>query len=346
MIFCGDLVYPGAFSDSHLSRCESEFWHMPKFINLESSIDLGAVKKLTKGIALQSSPHVVDFLHEISAVGVALANNHFFDYQIDCQQQLDYLSGNAIHGVGVGNNIKQASHIYFNEEENMVVMAFGWDVIGCIPATKSRAGVNPHNYDWVLACVKSAKNSYPQAQLVTVFHWNYEFEKYPQPADRSFAFHLVDHGVDAVIGHHAHIIQGFEYYKGKPIFYGLGNLYFPNGQYDGLSLVFPPDVNYGLSVEIKNGAVFVYVTEFYDNNKIRVIEQGKPESISRLIELSSFSGLDHEGYKIFFKKNRLKRKILPIYNNFENKIINKIKDIFVMSRQIPIDLLCRIRESR
>jgi poly-gamma-glutamate synthesis protein (capsule biosynthesis protein) len=39
---------------------------------------------------------------------------------------------------------------------------------------------------------------------------------------------MIDSGADGVIGSHPHVLQGFEYYKGKPIAYSLGNFLFPN----------------------------------------------------------------------------------------------------------------------
>lgn len=67
-----------------------------------------------------------------------------------------------------------------------------------------------------------------QADLVfTSFHWG----------DFLRPFHLTDHetrtarwcidqGADGVIGHHHHILRGMEWYRGKPIFYGLGHFVF------------------------------------------------------------------------------------------------------------------------
>jgi len=346
MIFCGDLVHPESFCPADLVQDESQFWNESKFINLESSIRLGTYIKQTKGIALQSSPGVADFLKEISATCVSFANNHFFDYVINCAEQTNFLAMHGISSIGAGQNKQEASQVYFNNEENVAVISFGWDVIGCVPADDANAGVSPYDYDWVQLCVDKARAKYPLAQLVVVFHWNYEFEQYPQPADRAFAFHLIDCGVDAIIGHHAHIIQGFEYYKGKPIFYGLGNLYFPNGEYDGTSLEFPETVNFGLSVGITENGAQAYITEFSENRKLRVVEQGPPETIARLMLLSGFSGLSHQDYIGFFKANRVKNKMLPIYRNYKASVTNKLRDRFVKLRQIPIDLLCLLRGSR
>ena len=46
------------------------------------------------------------------------------------------------------------------------------------------------------------------------------------PEQREFAYNLIDNGVDVILGHHPHQFQGIEIYKGKPIFYSLGNFIF------------------------------------------------------------------------------------------------------------------------
>ena len=62
-------------------------------------------------------------------------------------------------------------------------------------------------------------------QIVYV-HWGVEFINYPYNDQKQFARFLVDCGADLVIGMHPHVIQGFEVYKGKHIFYSLGNCVF------------------------------------------------------------------------------------------------------------------------
>ncbi|MCP5143632.1 MAG: CapA family protein [Gammaproteobacteria bacterium] len=43
------------------------------------------------------------------------------------------------------------------------------------------------------------------------------------PYERQLAHMAIDAGADVVISHHAHIIRGIEFYRGKPVFHGLGN---------------------------------------------------------------------------------------------------------------------------
>ena len=187
---------------------------------------------------------------------------------------------------------------------------------------------------------------HPNKKIVAVFHWNYEFEQYPQPADREFARHLVDLGVDAIVGHHSHIIQGFEYYKEVPIFYGLGNFYFPSANFDGFDLAFPEVANTGLSVKFDGDACKIYITRLEANNTLSVVEEGRPQDSDFLKNLSQFSGMSHSEYKNFFRKFRVKRKALPIYYSYKDNFINFIKDKFVVLRQKPVDLLGRIKGAR
>lgn len=50
----------------------------------------------------------------------------------------------------------------------------------------------------------------------------------PEAWQREFAKQMIDAGADAIIGSHVHVLQGFEYYKGKPIAYSIGNFLFPD----------------------------------------------------------------------------------------------------------------------
>ena len=61
---------------------------------------------------------------------------------------------------------------------------------------------------------------------VVFAHWGNEFINRPSSQQRRFARWLVDLGFDLVIGMHPHVLQGYEVYHGKYIFYSLGNFIF------------------------------------------------------------------------------------------------------------------------
>lgn len=58
------------------------------------------------------------------------------------------------------------------------------------------------------------------------FHWGLEGENYPYDVQKAIGRYAVDMGADGVIGHHPHVIQGIEEYKGREIVYSLGNFCF------------------------------------------------------------------------------------------------------------------------
>ena len=65
------------------------------------------------------------------------------------------------------------------------------------------------------------------ADLVfVVVHWGREKQTKLRPYQRPLAHAVIDAGADGVVGHHPHIWQGMEVYKGKPIAYSIGNFAF------------------------------------------------------------------------------------------------------------------------
>jgi poly-gamma-glutamate capsule biosynthesis protein CapA/YwtB (metallophosphatase superfamily) len=65
------------------------------------------------------------------------------------------------------------------------------------------------------------------AQVVIVYpHWGVEYKTTATSSQRTWAHRLIDAGADVVIGNHVHYVAGMEVYKGKPIWYALGNFIF------------------------------------------------------------------------------------------------------------------------
>lgn len=62
--------------------------------------------------------------------------------------------------------------------------------------------------------------------VVVSFHWGGELETTPKSYQQSYAHRVIDYGADLVIGHHPHVLQGLELYKGRLIAYSLGNYVF------------------------------------------------------------------------------------------------------------------------
>ena len=62
--------------------------------------------------------------------------------------------------------------------------------------------------------------------IIVSFHWGSEKSNYPDETQKALAHIAIDCGADLVVGHHPHVLQGIEQYKGKNIVYSLGNFCF------------------------------------------------------------------------------------------------------------------------
>ena len=62
--------------------------------------------------------------------------------------------------------------------------------------------------------------------IVVIFHWGNETETLPDSSQTTLGRIAIDEGADLVCGHHPHVLQGIETYKGKNIVYSLGNFCF------------------------------------------------------------------------------------------------------------------------
>lgn len=73
--------------------------------------------------------------------------------------------------------------------------------------------------------INKAKDS--KADMIIVYtHWGIEFADQPNQKIKDLAHEFIDNGVDLIIGSHPHVIQSKEKYKGKMIYYSLGNFIF------------------------------------------------------------------------------------------------------------------------
>ncbi|MGE5599443.1 MAG: CapA family protein, partial [Bacteroidota bacterium] len=91
-------------------------------------------------------------------------------------------------------------------------------------AGAARAGTAPGYEQYLRADIPAAKN---QADLVIVsFHWSAELLNYPKDYQRRLGRLAIDLGASLVVGHHPHVLQGVEVYRGGVIAYSLGNFAF------------------------------------------------------------------------------------------------------------------------
>ncbi len=189
----------------------------------------------SQSLAFCSDPKYMDLLRAVGADVIELTGNHVKDYGSQPMlDTLDIYDRENLPYFGGGRNLEDARKPLIVERNGV---QFGF--IGCNPvgppndwATEDRPGAAPCDcsdsgqceYEYVRAELAKLK-AQVDVPIATLQYW--EFSQYePTPQQRVDFCALVDAGAVIVSGSQAHQPQGFEFYKGAFIHYGLGNLFF------------------------------------------------------------------------------------------------------------------------
>lgn len=157
-------------------------------------------------------PISVEGLSLINVKVANLANNHISNYgQEGIKQTIEVLKNHNISATGTD----QLSVVSVKGKKISVV---GFNDIPPYPT-----GINKLTKESLVSQIKSAKAS-SDIVIVTV-HWGNEYSP-ASSRQKEFARLAIDTGAEVVIGHHPHWDQEIESYKGKPIYYSLGNFVF------------------------------------------------------------------------------------------------------------------------
>lgn len=235
----------------------------------------------------------VSVLQDIGPDIVTLANNHALDYGRDALLDTRrVLSDAGLIYVGAGRDREEAGKLQIIEKKGVKV--------GFLAATR----VMP-DYSWAAGAgqpgmlttydpkelLEEIKKSRQLCDYLVVYvHWGIEKDTMPQEYQRTLGHQYIDAGADLVVGSHPHVLQGIEYYNGKPIVYSLGNFVFgssiPQTALLEVRLTDQADGETGLKLHpCTSGAGYTKTME----------DAKRPEFFSRMQEISFGVSIDGEG---------------------------------------------------
>ena len=206
-----------------------------------------------KEYTLKNDPKYVKILQELGTDVVGIANNHILDFgQEAFLDTLDTLDGANIPYAGGGRNLSEASAPVVQTINGQTFAIFAATRVS--PSANWYAGKNHpgilQTYD-ATTLNKEIEDANGKYDHVIVFvHWGVERVEIPEDYQRSLAKGYIDAGADLIIGAHPHVLQGFEYYKGVPICYSLGNYLFGNRTGETLLLNATFDSDDELSIQL------------------------------------------------------------------------------------------------
>ena len=281
VVFAGDIMLEGG-PDRAIRRGRDPFAGVAHLFK-EADIRLGNLECVvaTVGSVEPEKPNVFRVhprglkyvKRHFDAVG--LANNHSGDYGPQAfAQMLGLLKHSGLSYYGGGHDLKEAHKPLILERHGLRIAILGYDEFQPrnFEADHDRPGVAWSEDEQVVRDIKDARRVWNADVVIPVMHWGWE-EPIANARQRTLARLMIDAGADAVIGGHPHQLQDTDQYKGKPIFYSLGNFVFEG---------FPDKVNnvawvVRLSVDRQG-------VRAWQAHRVDIDKQGLPHANSRVAQ--------------------------------------------------------------
>ncbi|XZF76783.1 CapA family protein [Bacillus sp. AL-1R] len=246
-------------------------------VNLETTLTNSKIKA-TKTFRFKGDPSYAKILTLSGIEAVNLANNHSHDYlQKGFEDTINNLKKEKIGYFGYNDQ-------YVTTIKGVKVAALGYEGWNDSPDLRIKINNDIQNL---------RKNG---VKIILIhFHWGIERDYVPNSTQKNLAHYAIDHGADLILGHHPHVVQGIEEYKGKFIVYSLGNFMF------------------GGNKNPKDKDTFVFQQTFHLNNGILTNQKEikvVPFSVSSVSYRNNYQSLLLKGPE----EQRVKKKIIYVSN--------------------------------
>jgi poly-gamma-glutamate synthesis protein (capsule biosynthesis protein) len=208
-------------------------------LNLEGAVSSRG-SPVEKAYNFRCPPVMAQALRDAGVDAVLLANNHVYDFGPDAfLDTLTHLEAAGVGILGAGRDLAAAAAPFVCSAGVPPVHAFGiasfpreaggWDGLS-IAAGENKPGILRAERGGA----DTLKEQFSVEALDMVFfHGGNEWTASPDTRTRAIYTDLIKAGADIVIGSHPHIVQGFEWIEGKPVFWSLGNFVFAGMEHTG-----------------------------------------------------------------------------------------------------------------
>lgn len=246
-----------------------------------------------------------EFLRNLGFNLFSIATNHTFDWDDEGFDKTKQALGDDAFGAGI---YEEAYKVKTVEVEGIKI---GFLAV-CFAAYKGVfddvtrldgygcAYINDLHVNHVISDAKSDVD-----YLIVLSHDGIEYVDIPMPETIARYHDFIEWGADAVIGTHPHCPQGWEEYKGKPIFYSLGNFYFNSMPgydyrawnrphwYEGLCVI--------LSINTSEHRIFFETVNTRNIDNLNIVIDHDQERDSHNVQLCSYLSNKQE-YGVCFNK--------------------------------------------
>lgn len=198
--------------------------------NNEFTVSDRGARMPNKYYTFRAFPERLSIYAEMGVDIVSIANNHIYDYgETAFLDTLSHLKEYDIPYVGAGVNRKEATKPYYfiaNGYKIAFIAATRAEKYILTPeATDASSGVfRAYDPTLLIETISEVKKS--SDYVIVLMHWGREDSHELEQVQIDTGKMYIDAGADLIVGSHAHVLQGMEFYNGKLIAYNLGDFIF------------------------------------------------------------------------------------------------------------------------
>lgn len=238
LIFTGDILLDrGVRKQIETSGVESLFTPEVDSLFRQTDVVVGNLEcpvtrvkaPVQKFYCFRGEPQWLDALKTHGFTHLNMANNHTVDQgRRGLRDTWQNVERAGMTPVGAGENMAEASRpvLLTSTPREVWLVASLRLPLENFPYLPNSPCVSQLPMDSLVAQVRNLRREKPDAVVVVSLHWGAEHTLIPVPQQRGQARQLIDAGADVLICHHSHTLQTIEEYKGKRIYYGIGNFIF------------------------------------------------------------------------------------------------------------------------
>ena len=269
--------------------------------NLEAPVTLDATSAIKKtGPHLRISDIAVSkILHQLKISNVLLANNHIFDFgDLGVENTLNFLQKEKINYCGI--NKKRTG--YFT------VSRIDVELINCCErewSVRADTGFSAIHFDVGRVIEFLHKSSGKNKRFICALHGGHEDFNLPSERMMRQSRQLIDAGAHLVIWHHSHCYSGMESYRGRKIYYGIGNFVFDRKNTNQYA-----DIGILLDVAVNGGELLI---------QEHFIKYGREDNLLRLLQ-----GKERLFHEARFRNLSLSIQNEDVYQRLWNDYVNSV----------------------
>lgn len=347
--FIGDISLNDAYRDlysSGINPFQEIQTYTSKFDlvvgNLECISEGNEGENTLKRPRLKTNTDTLNYLNHINVKVVSLAHNHIYDNLSDgFLKTTEFLKNKGIQYLGAGESQDLASKPVILEKDGLKIGLLNFITQDTNPKlpVDSKIYLNFWDFEKIKKSIDQLKQQVNH--IVILMHWggNVEGGLYPGWDQPTQARKLIDAGADLIVGHHSHTVQPHEVYKGKHIFYSIGNFCFSDIWSDGKFFKISNSQMEGLIVGVTfTPAECIMNIQWLTNDKL-IIRASKPNTLLLVFRKLIFNliFLNKYFWKLYYLKNKHLRPFFDFLFRQDIGISQKIKRILSSAaRRSPI----------